>query len=257
MIENNQIINNIEQFLNIYEKTSHIADDIKKKIGVSIPLTTNIGEKEELIYQYQVFRNMKNFIASNINDVMDKEGYKGFDPTSMMLSEEIQSEDVVFTKWQQMAFDECGYKKIENMSDEAIVAGTIDPKLFHNHGNWSTIAFGKDSHGNWIKAECGMGDNKSKITKSTVIDDRVEQLVLENILRDTKENYKPLNMEQEKRTDPTMSEFALKIEERNIKRKDKKLSNIVEDISGVIEDDYCSASEQEAINQEKHETQSA
>lgn len=92
----------VKQLFHLYDETAQRLNDIKDDLNKSI---FHGREREESEYHYAVFRNMKNFIVSEINKVVTESNYQGFKEEDFMVPSEKLEEEKKFKQWERLAFE--------------------------------------------------------------------------------------------------------------------------------------------------------
>lgn len=92
----------VKTLFHLYDETAQRLNNIKDDLNKSI---FHGREKEESEYHYAVFRNMKNFIVSEINKVVTESNYQGFKEEDFMVPSEKLEEEKKFKQWERLAFE--------------------------------------------------------------------------------------------------------------------------------------------------------
>jgi len=122
-------LQDLKKILDLYNDTSKTMDDIRTKINKN-----SMSEQDELSLHYNSFKNMKNFLATQINKSIISFGYNGLKEDDMLLPSEVSSRDEKYNFWQKHAFGDATNNSI------TVENSGIDIGVFENVLNWSKIA---------------------------------------------------------------------------------------------------------------------
>ena len=223
----------VKQLFHLYDETAQRLNDIKNDLNKSI---FHGREKEESEYHYAVFRNMKNFIVSEINKIVTESNYQGFKEEDFMVPSEKLEEEKKFKQWERLAF-------------EPKASPNPNFTIINKEG---TISIKKRSKEEWEKLiNCDLGEI-SGLSENSELDKKHEPFPFPHYKSPDWNNYM-VAYEKKRKADQNAEH------EKAISARYEKLKHALDDSFGLIppEEREESMNEKEVVKEPEHETQSA